>query len=218
VRTQWATTWISDDTSAGGYQSGFKLNGRGIIQEAQFLRAAKVALFDRGNESYTFNFDVWRVFDTPGLAEQFLLGHRKSLPTGNQTLTFRCGGIGETPVDVLAQNAVRGPIVVQKYRGASVLLSYEFRAPDISAVITPPEDDEMTASTPIPNGVDTFSVTGLALPAIPARVLPHVRITSGGLVLHANVVNGTITTDGFTVQLSGVTDSADYILDYSYVF
>lgn len=209
---------MSDDTAAGGYQSGFKLNGRGIIQEAQFLRAVKIALFDRGNESYTFNFEVWRVFASPGLAEQFLLGHRKSLATGNQTLTFRCGGIGEATTDVLVQNAVRGPIAVNKYRGASVLLSYEFRAPDIAAVITPPEDDEMTASTPIPNGVDNFSVTGLALPAIPARVLPHVRIESGALAIHANVVSGTITTDGFQVQLSGVTDSANYILDYSYVF
>jgi hypothetical protein len=61
---------------------------------------------------------------------------------------------------------------------------------------------------------DSVAVTGLALPSIPAQVLVTVRKLTGGLNLFATVRDDSITTGGFTVDLSAATDAATYKLDY----
>jgi hypothetical protein len=62
--------------------------------------------------------------------------------------------------------------------------------------------------------VDSGTVTGLALPSVPAQVLVSMRKLTGGLNLSAIVRSDSISTDGFTFDLSAATDSADYQLDY----
>ena len=63
-------------------------------------------------------------------------------------------------------------------------------------------------------GADSVEVTGLGLGSAPAQVLVTVRKATGGLNLFATVRGDSITTDGFTVDLSAATDTANYSLDY----
>jgi hypothetical protein len=66
----------------------------------------------------------------------------------------------------------------------------------------------------IASGVDTVTVSGLGLASVPAQVLVTVRKLTGGLNLFATVRSDSITTGGFTVDLSAATDAATYQLDY----
>jgi hypothetical protein len=70
----------------------------------------------------------------------------------------------------------------------------------------------------IPNAVDAVTVTGLNLSAVPRRVFPVVRKPVGGENLFPTIVQGSITTDGFTVDLGGATDSDQYKLEYLLIF
>jgi len=63
-------------------------------------------------------------------------------------------------------------------------------------------------------GVDSVAVTGLGLPSVPGQVLVTVRKLTGGLNLFATVRDDSITTGGFTIDLSAATDAATYKLDY----
>ncbi len=64
------------------------------------------------------------------------------------------------------------------------------------------------------SGVNSVTVTGLGLPAVPAQVLVTVRKATGGLNLFATVRDDSISSGGFTVDLSTATDSETYKLDY----
>ena len=64
------------------------------------------------------------------------------------------------------------------------------------------------------SGVDSATVSGLGLPSVPGQVLVSIRKLTGGLNLFASVRDDSITTGGFTVDLSGVTDATTYKLDY----
>jgi hypothetical protein len=66
----------------------------------------------------------------------------------------------------------------------------------------------------IGSGVDSVAVTGLGLPSVPAQVLVTVRKLTGGLNLFATVRDDSVTTGGFTVDLSAATDAGTYKLDY----
>ena len=66
----------------------------------------------------------------------------------------------------------------------------------------------------IGSGADSVTVTGLGLASAPAQVLVTVRKATGGQNLFATVRGDSITTDGFTADLSGVTDAATYALDW----
>jgi hypothetical protein len=63
-------------------------------------------------------------------------------------------------------------------------------------------------------GADAATVSGLGLPSTPAQVLVTVRKVSGGMNLFATVRDDSITTAGFTVDLSAATDAGTYKLDY----
>jgi hypothetical protein len=62
--------------------------------------------------------------------------------------------------------------------------------------------------------VDTVTVSGLGLASAPGQVLVTMRKLTGGLNLFATVRDDSITTNGFTVDLSAATDAATYKLDY----
>ena len=73
---------------------------------------------------------------------------------------------------------------------------------------------KLRGTVAIAAGADTVMVTGLGLSSIPAKVLVTVRKATGGLNLFATVRGDSITTAGFTVDLSAATDAATYHLDY----
>lgn len=100
-----------------------------------------------------------------------------------------------------------------------------FGSPNIRVIncILPPGNNnsqsmEINGSVSIPNGVDSATITGLALVASPRLVACTVLKPASGLNLFASAVSGTITTDGFTYNLSGVTDSENYNLVYKLIF
>jgi hypothetical protein len=64
------------------------------------------------------------------------------------------------------------------------------------------------------SGVDSVAVSGLGLPSMPAQILVTVRKATGGLNLFATVRDDSISTGGFTADLSGATDATTYKLDY----
>jgi len=64
------------------------------------------------------------------------------------------------------------------------------------------------------SGVDSVTVSGLGLASVPAQVLVTMRKATGGLNLFATVRGDSITTGGFTADLSAATDAATYELDY----
>jgi hypothetical protein len=66
----------------------------------------------------------------------------------------------------------------------------------------------------IGSGVDSIAVTGLGLASAPAQVLVTVRKATGGANLFASVRGASITTDGFTADLSAATDAGTYALDW----
>jgi major tropism determinant Mtd-like protein len=66
----------------------------------------------------------------------------------------------------------------------------------------------------IASGADSVTVSGLGLGSAPAQVLVTVRKLTGGLNLFATVRSDSITTGGFTADLSAATDAATYQLDY----
>jgi len=77
-----------------------------------------------------------------------------------------------------------------------------------------PAVSPVSGSWPLGNGDDSGSVTGLGLGFTPSRVILSISRPSGGLMIFANDNSGTLTTDGFDFELSGMTDSTDYVLNY----
>lgn len=65
----------------------------------------------------------------------------------------------------------------------------------------------MTGTVTIPAGVASLKVEGLGLACTPSRVLCTVAAPAGGRSLFASIVAGTLTADGFTVDLSGPTST-----------
>jgi hypothetical protein len=63
-------------------------------------------------------------------------------------------------------------------------------------------------------GVDSVAVTGLGLASAPAQVLVTVRKATGASNYFASVRGDSISTDGFTADLSAATDAGTYALDW----
>ena len=74
--------------------------------------------------------------------------------------------------------------------------------------------EKIRGTQAIASGVDTVTVSGLGLASVPGQLLVTVRKVTGGLNLFATVRSDSITTDGFTADLSAATDAATYQLDY----
>lgn len=85
---------------------------------------------------------------------------------------------------------------------------------DVTVPEIVPEGAFATGTVSLASGVFEGSVSGLALDEAPSRVIVTVRRPANGLAIFACVDDGTLTVDGFTFQLSGITDSANYKLDY----
>jgi hypothetical protein len=73
---------------------------------------------------------------------------------------------------------------------------------------------KVCGSAAIASGADSVAVSGLGLASVPGQVLATVRKVTGGENLFATVRGDSISTDGFTADLSGLTDAATYRLDW----
>lgn len=214
---KWDTVYLSDASTARAY--AITVNGRQLVQEAQFLRAESAAFFGRKNRRLSIAFSVRRNFETIKLAEQWMLGHHSEL-THRATLTITTGQASETQEDIVCQDAVLESVDFPVYRGILVEARYQFLVPSITGTgPTPTHDDNLiTGSFDIPSGADSVTVDDLDLIAAPTRVFCTVRKPSAdAFTIIASPVDGSFATTGFTAALSAETDSADYILDYALV-
>jgi hypothetical protein len=73
---------------------------------------------------------------------------------------------------------------------------------------------KLRGSQAIASGADSVTVSGLGLASAPAQVLVTVKKATGGQNLFATVRGDSVTTAGFTADLSAVTDASTYHLDY----
>jgi hypothetical protein len=84
--------------------------------------------------------------------------------------------------------------------------------------ITDTTVDNMTGSVSIPQNATEVVVTGLALPNLPAKVLVQVTKPAGQTNIFATPVQGTLSTDGFTVDLSQAPTVSGYQLEWVITF
>ncbi len=87
------------------------------------------------------------------------------------------------------------------------------QAPPWSLIVVP-NSGFVSGSLALGNGVDSGSISGLMLSFTPSRVLLSVSRPMGGLNIEASVVSGSISNNGFQFELSGLTDSTSYVLNY----
>lgn len=73
---------------------------------------------------------------------------------------------------------------------------------------------KICATVALTSGQDSLVVTGLGLTSTPATVLLTVHHPAGGRLIHAGVDDSTISTDGFTANLSAAPPGAGYKLSY----
>ena len=73
---------------------------------------------------------------------------------------------------------------------------------------------KVAGTVAIASGANSVAVTGLGLASAPGQVLVTVRKATGGSNYFASVRGDSITTDGFTADLSAATDAGTYSLDY----
>lgn len=66
----------------------------------------------------------------------------------------------------------------------------------------------------IPVGASGAQVTGLGLSFTPGWVDCSVLVPVNGLLMEAHPIVGTLSSDGFSFYLTGVTDTGDYVLNY----
>jgi hypothetical protein len=93
----WLTNDGVSDLHAWTDAHSVSLNGRQVVQEAQFLRAVAGELLARGNLVNELRFTVTRQHASVAEAASFLLGAFSSLPTEGLA-TVVCGAPGETAV------------------------------------------------------------------------------------------------------------------------
>ena len=73
---------------------------------------------------------------------------------------------------------------------------------------------KVAGTVAIASGANSVAVTGLGLASAPGQVLVTVRKATGGSNYFASVRGDSITTDGFTADLSAATDAGTYALDW----
>lgn len=86
----------------------------------------------------------------------------------------------------------------------------------LAALLTAgPSSSQIVGIFPIPSGVDFVQVTGLALGFTPTKCVPTIMKLTGNLNFFATCRYDTLSADGFTADLSAITDSGTYYLSFT---
>jgi len=101
MRISLNNVWLTNDGSADLHSwtdaYDVQLNGRQIVQDAQFLRALAAQPLARGNQVNQLRFKVTRQHASVAEASTFVLTAFSSLPV-NGVATIVCGAFGESPM------------------------------------------------------------------------------------------------------------------------
>jgi hypothetical protein len=117
--------------------SNVQLNGRQIVQDAQFLRALAAQPLARGNAVNQLRFTVTRQHTSVAEAGAYALTAFSSLPLDGLALLY-CGALGET-AQVCSFNAVLEEMPECVFHGTRTDTTFVLRGGLISTVTTPAE-------------------------------------------------------------------------------
>ena len=101
MRISLNNVWLTNDGVADLLSwtdaHGVQLNGRQIVQDAEFLRAVAAQPLARGNRVNQLRFTVTRQHASVAAASSHVLTAFSSLPPGGMA-TIICGALGESPM------------------------------------------------------------------------------------------------------------------------
>lgn len=201
----------------GGNQgaSNVRLNGRQIIDEAQFFRAGTTTYYPRGNVDMVFQFTTHWIFNSLTLAENFVLSYLGALPMTNQdngVLQVVCGAETNSPQTLYSSSAVLEDVQIE-YIGLSVDVHYTLRGQPFSSTIPPnvpayPSGNLVTyvfqrglasIGAGAVNLAISFSTPFASVPIVTAVMAQQ----AGSAAVFCRVLQNTVTVNGFTVEFSG---------------
>lgn len=197
--------------------SGLVLNGTQVNDRADFVRASYAAFYPRGLRAHSLSFRVSRTFDTPRLAARFALEHFKTLPEQG-ALALYIGTIadGEWASSADAVLNACSPRAI----GLSCEVEYSFSLSEITLDAADPgltePDSSMIkrATTAITSGASSVAVTFAAPFASVPVVTCSMQSPSGGDAIFAWVRDGSVSTTGFTADLSAPVPASGYKLSW----
>lgn len=224
MRISIANTLLADSADPAYAPTGIVLNGRQVIQETDFLRAAAATYYARGNRSTDLSFTTGRAFATHRLAQAFALQHCTSLPTGG-SITVVCGEPGDTE-NVYLQGAVVESADVVRIVGTFVYVRYTLRGPAAWSSDVPPDLEGETETgedtlvvrrgkVSIASGATSVTVTFSApLAGVPPCVIPVISRPTGSPQIGCELREDSINETGFIVDLKNATPDDTYKLHY----
>ena len=221
MRLTLVSTQLADSTVLTPH-SGITLNGRQLVDDAEFFRAATARVFARGNFGTTLQFSVTHSFSSQREAEVFFLTQPGSVPTSG-LVTAICGVSGDTQTCYL-EDAVVESVALPPYKGVSVEVQYTIRGglwtSDVPAELPGTADSPETTivmrrgRVSITSGDSSVVVTfSAALSSVPT-VTASISRPTGGDAIWAIIREDSVTTSGFTADLSGATPASGYKLNY----
>jgi hypothetical protein len=109
-----------------------QLNGRQVVQDAQFLRALAAQPLARGNAVNQLRFTVTRQFPSVAAASAAMLTAFSELPESGLA-TVICGALGETPM-TCTFSAVLAEMPTSTFRGTRTDTTFVLRGGAIAAL------------------------------------------------------------------------------------
>lgn len=194
-----------------------QVNGRLLVDEDDFFRAGSPVYEVRGGAGVQLLFTVEHVCASPEAAELFALTHWTQLPKSG-ALLCQLGAHA-----LYLHGAVLDTITIEPARGLCVPVRYSLRG-GLFASDAPPElpiaPGEAAVvmrrgKVAIAAGVSSVAVVFTAPLAVIPTVTPSISRPTGGDNITAILREDTVSTTGFTVDLTGETPNADFVLHYT---
>jgi hypothetical protein len=197
---------------------GFTVGGQKLTDEVQLIRAAEVQLWGRGGKSVAVSFGVQHEFNSVSAAQKWLLESWGLLPEEGDVTYFT-----DDDQEVYQLGAQLEAQIVS-FIGVTVRVQYTLRGPppqssNPPAVVPDPdaveEDPVIQADiTNIGSGVETLAVVfGTAFASAP-KVSCTLLVPEGDGGIGWDLVKGSITTTGFSINLRAETPNANYQLSW----
>lgn len=200
----------------GGNQSAsdVRVNGRQIIDPAQFFRAVSTSYFPRGNLEVELSFTTHWLLQGTTNAEVFVLTHCTYLPmtnTDNGVVQIVCGA-ESSPQTIYSPSAVLESVEILEYRGESVDVRYTLRCQPFTSTVPPnvpayPSGNLVTYV--FQRGLASIGANATSLAILfstPFASIPIVTASmaqqAGSAAIFCRILQNTVSTTGFTVEFS----------------
>jgi hypothetical protein len=132
INNIWLTNDGASDLKSWSDAHEVRLNGRQVVQDAQFLRAVSAQPFARGNAVNELQFSVTQQHASVAAAAAFALTAFSLLPASG-TATVVCGAYGETPVTCTFAAALAA-MPACTFRGTRTDVTFVLRGGAITAL------------------------------------------------------------------------------------